>query len=467
MNEITQSYKFNSYLSEFSWRFGSDAMRHIWSEEHRRLLWRRVWLALASAQHELGLVTQQELEDIEKHSNELNMERSLTLRSEMHHEINAELKAFSEQAIIGGNKIHLGATSSDIEDNADILRISEAFAIIKKELVTVLKLCGAYAVKYSDLLVPGRTHLQIASPTTLGYRFCLWAQDFWTDLEELENVRSHLLAKGFRGSVGTSASYNELLLESSLATAKMEKIALKKLGLKAFEITSQTYPRKQDLRVINLLSNIAQSAYKFALDIRILQSSGIDEVKEWFGLNQVGSSAMPHKKNPAACEKICSLSRILSTTPNIFWQNAANSALERTLDDSANRRILLGESFLLTEEILVTTAEILSRINVDRDRIVKNFNEYILQLSSERLLNALLIRGMNRVDAYKSIQGLASTSGDLQSIIDTVYSQDKIADTLSKKEIQDVFEIPKSDLISYRCNKFSSRLLKYLERLVD
>src|SRR3989304_10049031 len=254
----------SNYESPFSWRYGSEQMRIIWSEENKYKLWRRIWVALAKAEAKEGLVSKEELADLEKHQNDIDIERIWEIEKDTRHDVVAAIKEFAEKAKVGGGKIHLGATSMDITDNAETVRIQEALLVIEDELKKLLKAFGQKIEKYADFPCMGYTHLQPAEPTTLGYRFAFYAQDLLMDLQILQFVKKNLKIKGFKGAVGTSASYVSLLNEEK--ATKMEIEVLAQLGIEAFDITNQTAPRKIEVWVGNLLSSIAQSLNKFAFD---------------------------------------------------------------------------------------------------------------------------------------------------------------------------------------------------------
>ncbi|MBI2018818.1 adenylosuccinate lyase [Candidatus Daviesbacteria bacterium] len=366
--------KTQNYESPFSWRYGSQEMRQIFSEEYKYRLWRKIWVELARAQHKLGLVSKEELSDLEKHQNDLDIERIWEIEKDTRHDVVAAIHEFAEKAKVGGGKIHLGATSMDVSDNAETIRISEALNIIENELIKLLKSFGKKIEQYADFVCMGYTHLQPAEPTTLGYRFAFYAQDLLMDLEQLEFVKKNLKGKGMKGAVGTSASYVKLL---DLKKAKdLELGVLGELRLEAFEITNQTAPRKIESWLGNLLSSIAQSLYKFAFDLRIMQSPGFGEWQEPFGKSQVGSSAMPFKKNPISSEKICSLARLVVSLSRITWDNAAHMLLERTLDDSANRRVAIPEMFLAIDEMITSAVNIVEGLTINNKRITKNLSVY-------------------------------------------------------------------------------------------
>jgi adenylosuccinate lyase len=397
-------YTHSTYLSPFTWRYGSPAMRALWSEEHKRRIWRRIWVALASAQAEAGLVTADQVADLRAHAEQIDLERAHALEAELRHDLMAEVRTYAEQCPVGGAIIHLGATSMDIEDNADALRLREALALIRDRLVTLL---AAYADRIeaeADTPVMGYTHIQPAEPTTLGYRLCQYAQDLLEDLHALDATLPRVRGKGFKGAVGTSASYTHLLAGNRLTPRDLEARVMDALGLQAFAVATQTYPRKQDYQVLSLLAGIAQSASKFALDLRLLQSPLFGELSEPFGSKQVGSSAMPFKRNPIASESICSLARAVAGLPRVAWDNAALSMLERTLDDSANRRTLLPEAFLAVDEILTRLNGIVRGLRIGREAIARNLAAYGPFAATEPLLMALVVAGADRQAMHERIR---------------------------------------------------------------
>jgi adenylosuccinate lyase len=431
---------FSSYLSPFSWRYGSDNMRRLWSEENKRLLWRQIWVALAETQSELGLVTQVQVFDLRAHADEVDVERSLAIEAEIHHDLMAEVKVFAEQCPVGGGIIHLGATSMDIEDNADALRIRAALDLTLATLTQVLARFADLIEQYADTPVIAFTHLQPAEPTTLGYRLAMYAQDLLEDFEEIREQRVAIRGKGFKGAVGTSASYAELLGADRLAD--FEKRLSEKLDLPFFPIASQTYPRRQDFTVVNALASLAASLYKFAFDLRLLQSPPIGELSEPFGSKQVGSSAMPFKRNPIRAEKIDSLARYLATLPRLAWDNAAHSLLERTLDDSANRRILLPESFLAADEILRTARDVLAGLRFDAHAAARNLAIYGPFAATERLLMSLVKAGADRGSAHEAIRvhSLAAWDairrGDANPLVESLIHAAEFQKFLAEEEMR-------------------------------
>jgi len=396
---------FGQYLSPYTWRYGSSEMRAIWSEINKRRLWRQVWVALAEAQAEFGLVRDEEAADLHAHMDEIDMARSLEVEAEIHHDLMAELKVFAGQAPTGGRILHLGATSMDVEDNAEVLRIRQALGILLSKLEQLLVQFAHKIDALADLPLMAYTHIQPAEPSTLGYRLAQYAQDLLQDWESLQQIGASLRGKGFKGAVGTSAAYADLLGPEHLA--HFERLLSERLRIQFYPITTQVYPRKQDYQVISALAGLGGSLYKFAFDLRILQSPPFGEMSEPFGAKQVGSSAMPFKRNPINAEKIDSLARALAQMPRIAWDNAAHSLLERTLDDSANRRTLLPESFLTCDELLQTSLRIITGLQVNKEAIARNLSIYGPFAASERVLIALVKAGADRQVVHERLRQLA------------------------------------------------------------
>lgn len=438
---MKESFTYKNYLSPFTYRYGSSQMRGIFSEYNKFLTYRKLWAALAKAQNKLGIVSLKEYKDIVKNIKKIDIEKSQSLEKELRHDIAAELKVFSSQCKTGGGKLHLGATSADIIDNADVLRIKEAFALIEKKLTALLRELAEFIEKYQGLVCMAFTHLQPSEPTTLGYRFCLYAQDFLIDLEEVKKIKQNLKGKGFKGASGTSASYTALFGQNKKKVKKMESEISKDLGIDFFEITSQVYPRKQDYLVLNSLSLVAQSLHKMAHDIRIMQSPNTGEVNEAFEKRQIGSSAMPFKKNPIVSEKICSLARLIKSLPSIAWDNAAGSLLERTLDDSANRRVILPQAFLALDEILSSAVNLIKNLEVNKDNIKRNLRIYGPFSGTEPLMMAMVKLGLSRQELHERLRILSLKAweevkeGKPNPLIDIVKQDSYFSKLINSKEI--------------------------------
>ena len=395
-------------FSELDWpfaaRYGSDEMRAIWSDAHRRRLWRQVWVALAAAQARAGVVSEAQAADLRAHAARPNTARALAIEREIGHDVMAEVRAFAEQCPVGGGIIHLGATSADITDNADVLRQREGLRLLRQRLGALLAAFAQQIEAHSGLAGMAYTHLQPAEPTTLGYRLAVYAQDLLEHLKALDRLLADLRGKGLKGAVGTAASYAEVLAGLPTTPAELEAQFLEALELPAFTIATQTYPRLQDYSMLATLAGLAASLHKFAFDLRVLQSQGLGELAEPFGAKQVGSSAMPFKRNPVNAEKICSLCRLVGGLPAVAWGNAAESLVERTLDDSANRRAVLPEAFLALEEALLTAARIVSGLVIDEAAIAANLERYGPFAATERVLMALVRAGADRQRIHERLR---------------------------------------------------------------
>ena len=366
---------YETYASPFSWRYGRAPLRSLFSEKMRRRLWRAVWVALAEAQSAHGLIEEAELADLREHAGEIDVEAAIEIEREIHHDLMAEIRVFAQQARRGGGKLHLGATSMDVEDTVETYRLRLALSYVGENLGELLAALGTKIRTYADLVCMAYTHLQPAEPTTLGYRLAAYAQDLLVDDATLRFAFENLTTKGLRGAVGTAASYERLLRQSG-RSGEIEAFVLERFGLIAREISTQTYPRKLDYMLLSALAGLGASLSKFAADLRILASPGFGEVSEPFGEGQVGSSVMPFKQNPILSERIGSLARLLPAYADVTWQNAATNFLERTLDDSANRRIVLPEALLCTDEIITLARTVVEGMRVDERRIAVNLRTY-------------------------------------------------------------------------------------------
>lgn len=393
---------YSGYLSPFSWRYGTEKMRRLWSETRKRALWRSLWVSLAKAESEFGLVTSEQVEELESRVSDVDIGRSLEIEEEIRHDLMAEIKAFAEQCPKAGGIIHLGATSMDIEDNADALRIRESLGLVRASLARLLLSFADRIERYARLPVMAFTHLQPAEPTTFGYRCAVWAQDLLSSYDDITEVRRSIRGKGFKGAVGTSASYAELVGAENLPA--FEASLEKKLGISFYPITTQTCSRLQEYRTLSALSGLGAALHKMAFDLRVLQSPPIGEVSEPFAKKQVGSSAMPFKRNPIDAEKIDSLARLLAAYPQVAWSNASLSLLERTLDDSANRRTILPEAFLIVDELLKTAKKIVDGLSVDEAAARRTYERYAPFACTERLLMAMGKTGADRQETHERLR---------------------------------------------------------------
>jgi adenylosuccinate lyase len=393
------------YQSPFTTRYGSDEMRAVWSEGARRRTWRRIWLAVAEVQASAGLITPAQVEDLRAHVNSLDLERAAALESEIGHDVMAELRTYAEQCPAGGGVLHWGLTSADVQDNADVARQRASLALVLGRLRGVLLAFAEQIDATADLAVLGYTHLQPAEPTTLGYRLAMAAQDLLGHFEALARLRVQLRGKGIRGAVGTGAAFVEMLHGTGVTPEALEASVLQALGLEAHPVVTQTYPRVQDYQLLSALAALAASLHKFAFDLRLMQSPGLGGIaSEPFGERQVGSTAMPFKRNPVKAEQVCSLARLVASYPAVAWHNAADALLERTLDDSANRRSVIPEAFLATEQMLIGTAEIVSGLQVDGARAAELLEAHGPFAATERILSALVRAGADRQEVHERLR---------------------------------------------------------------
>lgn len=419
-------------------------MRQLWSETRKRLLWRQIWVALAETQQGFGLVTPEQTEDLRAHMQKVDIPRALEIEAEIHHDLMAEVKTYAEQCTLGGGVIHLGATSMDVEDNADALRLREALGLIAKRLGGLLATLGRLIEQEAATPLMAFTHIQPAEPSTLGYRLAMYAQDLLEDYHALLSQQKATRGKGFKGAVGTSASYAELFGEQNLQ--QFEQTLSEKLGLQFYPIATQTYPRKQDYNILSALAGLGQSLYKLAFDLRILQSPPVGELAEPFGAKQVGSSAMPFKRNPIRAEKIDSLARMLAQFPRVAWDNAAHSLLERTLDDSANRRIILPEAFLAADELINTAHGILKNLVINHNAMQRNLAAYGPFAATERVMMAAVRNGANRQDMHELLREQAMQAwqavqnGQPNPLVENLCRDPHLLACLAESEIRELMK---------------------------
>jgi len=431
---------FKTYLSPFSWRYGSDKMRTIWSEDNKRKIWRRIWVTQAQVQAEFGLVTTEQVADLRAHAEDIDIPRALEIEDETRHDVMAEVRTFAEQCPLGGGIIHLGMTSMDVVDNTDALRVRQSLDLVIPKLASLLQVIAGQIEQRAETPVMAFTHLQPAEPSTLGYRLAQYGQDFLMDWDNLSRLRAGIKGKGLKGAVGSSASYVELL--GAAALPKFEARLSDLLGLDFFPVTTQVYPRKQDYEVLSALAGFGASVHKFAFDLRILQSPPYGELGEPFGIKQVGSTAMPFKRNPIKAESANSLARLLAQLVRVAWDNAALSLLERTIDDSANRRTSLPEAFLITDELLNVASWICEGLRVDTGAIARNLATYGPFAATERVLMALSKAGADRQETHERLRQHALSAwetlqqGDDNPLIEQVAADPDFLNYLSTEDLR-------------------------------
>jgi adenylosuccinate lyase len=392
------------YQNPLITRYASREMGAIFGPRHRARIWRELWIALAESERELGLdISQAAIAAMRAHVDEIDMERIAEIEAEVRHDVMAHIHQFGEVAPAAKGVIHLGATSAFVTDNADLVQHKEALVLIRRRLLNVIAAFKEQAVKYRDLPTIGYTHLQPAQPTTLGKRITLWIQDLLLDLEALEFEVERLRFRGARGATGTEASFNILFGRDEAKIERLNRMIAEKMGFaQLFGVSAQTYPRKVDAFLLGLLSGIAQSLSKLANDIRLLQNFG--ELQEPFGESQVGSSAMPHKRNPMRCERINALARHVMVVAQDPVFTAASQWLERTLDDSANKRIAVPEAYLATDAILLIAHNVAAGLVVYPEIAARRLNEQMPYLAAEPLMIHAAKRGGDRQALHERIR---------------------------------------------------------------
>ncbi len=447
-------------------RYASKEMQHAFSDEKRFRLWRKLWIALAESEMELGLpITQAQIDEMKKYADDINYDVSENYEKEVRHDVMAHVKAFGQQAKSAEPIIHLGATSCFVNCNSEAIMIDDALKIIRAKLVNVIDKLKTFALKYKDLPTLGFTHLQPAQLTTVGKRASLWLQDLCLDMENLEHLMGTVRLRGVKGTTGTQASFMELFDGDEAKVKTLEKKVLEKMGYeKAYSVTGQTYPRKFDYNVLCVLSQIAQSAYKFANDMRLLQN--MKELEEPFGKKQIGSSAMAYKRNPMRCERICALARYALSLPINAAITSSTQWLERTLDDSANRRIVNAQAFLTVDAILNVYMNVAENIVVYEKTIEKHVREELPFMATENILMECVKAGGNRQDLHEEIRTLSmqaayrvKSEGGNNNLLDLIEKDDAFKAVHGKlSEILD----PKKFV-----GRAPSQVVEFIEKDVD
>ena len=394
----------DKYESPLSSRYASDYMLKLFSMDMRIQTWRKLWISLAKAEMELGLpITPEQVAQLEAHVADIDYDCAAAREKEVRHDVMAHVYTYGKVAPDAAGIIHLGATSCYVTDNADIVLYRDGLKYLRGELLKVLANLSEFADTYKAMPTLGYTHYQPAQLVTVGKRATLWMQDLVADLEELDFVIDNMRFLGCRGTTGTEASFLDLFDGD---TAKIDAMNAKISGdfgfTKCFAVCGQTYPRKLDSRILNVLSSIAQSCYRMANDIRLLQHDR--QVEEPFEKNQIGSSAMPYKRNPMRCERICSLSRYLMADALNAPMTASTQWLERTLDDSANRRISLPEGFLCADAVLRLAQNVTDGLHVNEKIVERTVREYLPFMTSENLMMEAVKRGGNRQELHEIIR---------------------------------------------------------------
>ena len=392
------------YESPLASRYASKYMLHLFSPDMRFQTWRRLWVELARAEHELGLpITQAQVDELAAHITDIDYDAAAQREREVRHDVMAHVYAYGKAAPSAAGIIHLGATSCYVTDNADLILCRDALRYLRGELQAVLANLAAFARRYAATPALGYTHYQPAQPVTIGKRAALWMQDFRADLEELDFVLGTMRFLGCRGTTGTEASFMDLFEGDGGKIDEMNRRIAARFGFeRCFSVCGQTYPRKVDSRILSCLSAIGQSAYRMAGDIRLLQHDR--QVEEPFEEHQIGSSAMAYKRNPMGCERICSLSRYLMADAMNAPMTASTQWLERTLDDSANRRISLPEGFLCADAVLRLVQNVTTGLRVNEKVVDRAVREYLPFLATENIMMEAVKRGGNRQELHERIR---------------------------------------------------------------
>ena len=392
------------YESPLASRYASKYMLHLFSPDMRFQTWRRLWVELARAEHELGLpITQAQVDELAAHITDIDYDAAAQREREVRHDVMAHVYAYGKAAPSAAGIIHLGATSCYVTDNADLILYRDALRYLRGELQAVLANLAAFARRYAATPALGYTHYQPAQPVTIGKRAALWMQDFRADLEELDFVLGTMRFFGCRGTTGTEASFMDLFEGDGGKIDEMNRRIAARFGFeRCFSVCGQTYPRKVDSRILSCLSAIGQSAYRMAGDIRLLQHDR--QVEEPFEEHQIGSSAMAYKRNPMRCERICSLSRYLMADAMNAPMTASTQWLERTLDDSANRRISLPEGFLCADAVLRLVQNVTTGLRVNEKVVDRAVREYLPFLATENIMMEAVKRGGNRQELHERIR---------------------------------------------------------------
>ena len=457
----------DKYESPLSSRYASDYMLKLFSMDTRIQTWRKLWISLAKAEMELGLpITAAQVAQLEEHVNEIDYECAAAREKEVRHDVMAHVYAYGKVAPEAAGIIHLGATSCYVTDNADIVIYRDGLKYLRGELLKVLANLAEFADTYKDMPTLGYTHYQPAQLVTVGKRATLWMQDFQSDLEELDFVIDNMKFLGCRGTTGTEASFLELFGGDTSKIDEMNRKISADFGFsKCFSVCGQTYPRKLDSRILNVLSSIAQSCYRMANDIRLLQHDR--QVEEPFEKNQIGSSAMAYKRNPMRSERICSLSRYLMADALNAPMTASTQWLERTLDDSANRRISLPEGFLCADAILRLSQNVTNGLHVKEKIVEKTVREYLPFIATENLMMEGVKHGGNRQELHEIIR---SCSMDATAKMKNGESWDLLHDLAQYKEFgmtkEEMEAVMDPKLYTGRCAEQVERFLAEITPLL-
>jgi adenylosuccinate lyase len=393
-----------NYENPLTGRYASREMSQLWGAQRKFSTWRRLWVALAEAEAEMGLsITPQQIAELKANVDKIDFESANAYERKLRHDVMAHVHAYGDQCPTARPIIHLGATSCYVTDNTDLIVMREGLTIVRDRLVAVIDRLASFAAQYRDLPTLGFTHLQPAQPTTVGKRACLWAYDLVQDLEDVEHRLVTLKARGVKGTTGTQASFLELFHGDHKKVQDLDRLVAKKIGFETtYAVTGQTYSRKVDAQIVDTLAGLAASAHKAATDLRLLQSR--KEIEEPFEADQIGSSAMAYKRNPMRAERICGLGRFVMSLQSSASATLATQWMERTLDDSANRRLVLPQAFLAIDAILLLYQNIASNLVVYPQVIAKNLAAELPFMATENILMAAVEAGGDRQHLHEVIR---------------------------------------------------------------
>jgi len=394
----------DDYVNPLISRYASREMSRIWSGRRKFTTWRKLWVALAESEQALGLpISDTQLDELRSHLDDIDFERAADYERRYRHDVMAHVHTYGDVCPVARPIIHLGATSCFVTDNTDLILIRDALLLVRARLLAAIDALAEFAGKYRDLACLGFTHLQPAQPTTVGKRACLWAQDLVLDVEEIDHRLQRLCARGVKGTTGTQASFLKLFDGDHEKVRQLERLVADKMGFTTtYAVTGQTYPRKVDAQTIDALSGIAQSAHKIATDLRLLAHR--KEIEEPFEKDQIGSSAMAYKRNPMRSERICGLARFVLSLQSSPAQTVATQWMERTLDDSANRRLVIPQAFLGVDAVLILLHNVADGLVAYPQVIAKNMGEELPFMATENILMAAVAAGGDRQELHERIR---------------------------------------------------------------
>ncbi len=453
------------YHSPLESRYATEEMKYVFSDEYKIKTFRKLWVILAREEKNLGLnITDEQIKDLEDHVDDIDYDRIAELESETRHDVMANIRAYGEKAPSAKGIIHLGATSCYVDDNCDVLAMRDALGIVKEKTIQVVKNLREFSLRYKGLVCLAYTHLQKAQPTTMGKRACLWINDLLTDLYNIDYQTAHLLPLGCKGTTGTQASFVDLFAGDENKIKELDKRIANAMGFEeSVPVSGQTYSRKQDAYVLNTLASLAATCNKITNDIRVLQS--YNEIEEPYAKTQVGSSAMPYKRNPMKSERVAGLSRHLIIEAQNAEFTHASQFLERTLDDSSNRRLTIPDCFLTADSILDVMIDITDGIVVHEDVIASRLDAEVPFIAVENILMEEVKRGGDRQQLHERLRVLSFEEkervarGERNDLVDRIAADPSF--TLTKEEIEKLSD-PK--LFAGRAEK---QTVEFIENNVD